>query len=92
MLAGAMLAFNFYIDSAGQFQLHEKVNRLATWIDNLDESLVRRHHELLTRLLIYMRRPIDRINLRLCRQWNRTRDNCIRLFDHINNFFCPLIH
>src|ERR1700716_387944 len=47
------------VDTGGQIELHQRVHRLRRRIDDIEQTLVRAHLELLAALLVDMRRPVD---------------------------------
>src|SRR5215510_12962928 len=59
------------IDAGGKIELHQRVHRLRRRIDDIEQTLVRAHLELLAALLVDMRRPVDRELLDPGRQRNR---------------------
>src|ERR1041385_9152359 len=48
------------VDAGGEVELHQRVHRLRRRIDDIEDALVSAHLELLARLLVDMRRTIDR--------------------------------
>src|SRR5215475_4756236 len=59
------------VDAGGKIELHQRVHRLRRRIDDIEQTLVRAHLELLAALLVDMRRPVDRELLDPGRQRNR---------------------
>src|SRR6266511_2293561 len=49
------------VHSDGQFELHQCVDRLGGGLQDVQQPLVRPHLELLPRLLVDVRRAIDRV-------------------------------
>src|SRR5205085_4457436 len=64
--------FDFHVDARSQIELHKGIDGLRRRIDDVEETLVGAHLELLATLLVDMRRSIDREFLDSCRQGNRT--------------------
>src|SRR5215470_3386451 len=58
------------VDAGGEVELHQRVHRLRRRIDDIEQALVRAHLELLTALLVDVRRPVDRELLDPGRQRN----------------------
>src|SRR5688572_30697981 len=61
------------VHPGGQIELRQRIHRLRTRIENVDDALMRLELELLTRLLVHVRRPQHRPALRLRRQRDRPR-------------------
>src|SRR5437879_6503012 len=57
--------------AGGEVELHQRIHRLRRRIDDIEHALVRAHLELLTRLLVDVRRTIDREPLDPRRQRDR---------------------
>ena len=79
------LRLNFNINAAWKFELHQHINGSGCRVYNFNQPLVRGERKLLTGLFVDMRRPVYGINMRFCRQRYWTKDNSVRLLDHINN-------
>src|SRR5258708_20050304 len=62
---------DFDVDAGGEVELHQRVHRLRRRIDDIEQSLMRAHLELLAALLVDMRRTIDREFLDLGPQRDR---------------------
>src|SRR3954468_3772410 len=60
------------VDASGEIELHQRVHRLRRRIDDIEQSFVRAHLELLAALLVDVRRPVDRELLDLGRQRDRS--------------------
>src|SRR5579872_5720007 len=60
------------IDAGGEVELHQRIHCLRRRIDDIEHALVRAHFELLARLLVDVRRAIDRELLDPRRQRDRT--------------------
>src|SRR5215468_4938388 len=59
------------VDAGGEIELHQRVHRLRRRIDDVEQTLVGAHLELLAALLVDMRRAVDGEFLDLGRQRNR---------------------
>ena len=79
------LRLNFNIYAAWKLELHKHIDSPGGRVNDLDQPLVGGERELLTGLLVNMRRPVDGIHMRFCWQRYRTKDDGIRLLHHINN-------
>src|SRR5258708_29842468 len=66
------------VDAGGEVELHQRVHRLRRRIDDVEHALVRTNLELLARLLVDVRRAIDRELLDARRQRNGTAHLCAR--------------
>src|SRR5206468_8593666 len=60
------------VDAGGQIELHQRIDRLRGRIDNIEQTLVGAHLELLAALLVDMRRTVDGELLDARRQRNRS--------------------
>src|SRR5882757_613855 len=54
------LELDLDVDAGGQIELHQSIDRLRGRIDDVEQTLVRAHLELLAALLVDVRRPVDR--------------------------------
>src|SRR5262249_55597566 len=63
--------FDLDVDAGGEVELHQGINRLRRRIDDIEESFMRAHFELLAAFLVDMRRAVDGEFLDLGRQRNR---------------------
>src|SRR5215208_6667135 len=50
--------FDLDVHAGGQIELHQRVHRLRSRIDDIEQALVRPHFELLAALLVDVRRPV----------------------------------
>src|SRR3954463_5156859 len=66
----ASLELDLDIDAGGEIELHQRVYRLRRRIDDIEHALVGADLELLARLLVDMRRAVDRELLDTRRQRN----------------------
>jgi hypothetical protein len=75
-LAGAKLSLelDLDVDAGREIELHESVDRLRRRIDDVEQALVRADLELLTRLLVDVRRAVDRELLDARRQRDGSAD------------------
>ena len=55
-----ILDFNFDFHTGGKLHAHESVDNLLRGLDNVNQSLVRSHLELLTAVLVLVNRAEDR--------------------------------
>src|SRR3954469_154632 len=53
------LELDLDVDTGGQIELHQSIDRLRGRIDNVEKTLVRAHLELLAALLVDVRRTVD---------------------------------
>src|SRR5258708_28803016 len=67
----ASLELDLDIDAGGEIELHQRVHRLRRRVDDIEHALVGPDLELLARLLVDVRRAIDRELLDPGRQLNR---------------------
>ena len=67
------LELDLDVDTGGEVELHQRVHGLRGRIDDIDQALVSTDLELLTRLLVDVRRTVDRKLLDLRGQRDRTR-------------------
>src|SRR6185437_5408572 len=65
------LQLDLDVDAGSEIELHQRVHRLRRRIDDVENPLVGADLELLARLLVDMRRAVDRELLDLGRQRNR---------------------
>jgi len=79
------------IDTGRQFQLHQRVYRFACRVENIDQPLVRTGFELFTRLLIHVRRTIDRVDAAMRRQRDRAGDNGARRTNGLDDLLGRLV-
>src|SRR5215218_3670796 len=54
------LELDLDVDTGGQVELHQSIDRLRGRVDDVEQTLVRAHLELLAALLVDVRRPVDR--------------------------------
>src|SRR5262245_45167999 len=64
------------VDARGEIELHQRIDRLRGWIDDVEEPLVRTHLELLAALLVDVRRAVHRELLDAGRQRDRAPHLC----------------
>src|ERR1019366_854786 len=64
-------SLDFHVHPRRQIELHQRVNRVRRRLENVDQTLVRAHFELLARLLVHMRRTKNRPPVDRGGQWNR---------------------
>ena len=63
---------DFYVNAAGQFELHESVNGLGGCTVNVQKSFVRGELELLSGFLVDKSGAVYSENLGVCWKWNRS--------------------
>src|SRR5580704_4366633 len=61
-----------------QVELHQRVDCLLRWLENVEQTLMRADLKLLTRLLVHVRRTQHAVLVLHRGQWNRPRDLCAR--------------
>lgn len=83
--------FDFNVDAAGQFQLHQRIYRFAAGREDIDQALVRAELELLPALFVYVGRAQNRVLLLFRGQRNRTAYNSAGSFNRFHDFFGRLI-
>src|ERR1700679_3555086 len=66
LLLGSLL--NIDVDAGRQIDAHQCVNGLRRRVEDVDQSLVRTHLEVLPRVLVLMRGPNDAVHVLLSRQ------------------------
>src|SRR5215204_4510479 len=65
------LELDLDVHAGGEVKLHQRVHRLRSRIDDIEQALVRAHLELLAALLVDVRRAVDREALDARRQRDR---------------------
>src|SRR5580693_264949 len=80
------------IHTGGQIQLGQRIYRPRRRSVDVQQALVRMQLELLTGLLVDVRRTQYRENLLTRRQWNRTRYDSASTADRFNDLLCGFIH
>src|SRR5258707_7630089 len=79
------LQLDLDVDARREVETHERVHRLRGRVDDVDQTLVRTHLEVLARVLVLVRRADDAVPVDLSRQRHRARDlrtrACHRLDD-----------
>src|SRR3984885_9755969 len=83
LLLGSLL--NIDVDAGRQIDAHQCVNGLRRRVEDVDQSLVRTHLEVLPRVLVLMRGPDDAIDVLLGRQRHRANDTRARTGDRLND-------
>jgi len=79
------------INPSRQRELIQSIYCFARWLNDVDQSLVGPDLKLLTRLLVDVRTPKNRIPLYSSRQRNRTMNNCPSALCSVHNIRCRLI-
>src|SRR5271156_1057702 len=73
------------VDAGRQIDAHQSVNGLRCRIEDVDQPLVRPHFEVLSRVLVLMRRADDAIDVFLGRQRHRPYDAGTRAHDGLDD-------
>src|SRR5215472_12909061 len=73
------------VDTSRHVKPHQGVNRLRCRVDDVDQPLVRSHLEVLTRVLVLVRRPNHAVNVLLRRQRHRPHDLRTGPHDGVDN-------
>src|SRR5918997_6466233 len=73
------------VDTGGQVQAHQRVDRLRGGVDDVDEALVRAHLEVLAGVLVLVGRADDAVDVLLGRQRHRAGDLRTRAGDGVND-------
>src|SRR5512139_1119698 len=68
------LQLDLDVDASRKVESHERVNRLGGRVDDVDQTLVRAHLEVLARVLVLVRRTDDAETVDLRGQWHRASD------------------
>ena len=71
--------------------MHERVHRLRRCLEDVDQALVRAHLEVLARLLVDVRRPVDAEPVDLRGERHRTADERARALRRIDDALGRLI-
>src|SRR5215475_12747196 len=64
----ALSLLDVHVDAGGQVDAHQRVDRLRCRVEDVDQSLVRPHLEVLAAVLVLVRRPDDAVDVLLRRQ------------------------
>src|SRR5207248_10347587 len=84
-IAMRSLQLDLDVDTGGQVEPHQRVDRLRRGVEDVDEPLVRAHLEVLARVLVLVRATDDAVDVLLGRQRHRPSDlrtsTCDRLDD-----------
>jgi len=67
-----LLQFDFNIHASRQIQLHQRINRLVSRVDNVHQTLVSTDFKLVARSLVDVRRTQHVKTLDTGRQWHRS--------------------
>src|SRR5580658_6489583 len=79
--------FDFHVHARRQIELHQRVDRVRRWLQDVDQPLVRAHFKLLARFLVHVRGPQHRPAVDHRGQWNRTghiRAGALRRIDNLS--------
>src|SRR5690242_6059326 len=82
---------DLHIDTRGEIELHQSVNRLRGRLHDVEQPLVGPHLELLTRLLVDVRRTVDGELLDARREGNGTTDQSTRAARRIGDIASRLV-
>src|SRR5690242_9272863 len=82
---------DLHIDTRGEIELHQSVNRLRGRLHDVEQPLVGPHLELLARLLVDVRRTVDGELLDARREGNGTANESTRPARRIGNVASCLI-
>src|SRR5688572_6481903 len=74
------------VDAGRKLELHERINRLIRRVDDVHDALVRAQLELVTRILVAVRRDQQRELFHLGRQRHRTLDRGARALGGLDDF------
>src|SRR6476469_6426324 len=83
LLLGCLLDID--VDAGRQIDAHQGVNGLRRRVEDVDQSLVRAHLEVLPRVLVLMRGPDDAVHVLLCRQRHRANHAGAGTGDRLND-------
>src|SRR5512132_1381683 len=73
-MIGASSELDLDVDARRELESHERIDRLRRGVEDVDESLVRAHLEMLARVLVLVRRADDAIHVLLSGQRHRACD------------------
>src|ERR1041385_3334514 len=82
---------NLDVDARGEIELHQSVDRLRGRLHDVEQPLVRPHLELLARLFVDVRRPVDGELLDTRRKGDTTADNSTRTARRVGDVASSLI-
>src|SRR4051812_33310769 len=86
LLLGCLLDVD--VDTGRQIDAHQSVNGLRRGVEDVDQSLVRAHLEVLPRVLVLMRGPDDAIHVLLGRQRHRANHAGAGTGDRLHDLAC----
>src|SRR3954453_20962890 len=86
LLLGCLLDID--VDTGRQVDAHQGVNRFRRGVEDVDQSLVRTHLEVLPRVLVLMRGPDDAIHVLLGRQRHRANHAGAGTGDRLHDLAC----
>jgi hypothetical protein len=79
------LELDFDVDAGGEIELHQCIHRLRRRIDDVEQTLVGADFELFARLLVDVRRTVDREFFNPRRQRDRSADLRARPLGGVDN-------
>src|SRR3546814_10783112 len=88
---GSLLQCDFYVYTCGQVQAHQSVDGFIRWIDDVHETLMSTHLELVARRFIDVRRTQHVVTTDTGRQRYWTTNYGARTFRSLDAFGCRLI-
>src|ERR1700730_10244855 len=84
-------SLDFYVHAQRQIELHSRDHRVRCGFENIDQTFVRAHFELLTRFLVHVRRTQHRPAIDGSGQRNRPSDICTGTLRGVHNFLGGLV-
>ena len=86
-----LLQLDLNVHASWQVQLHQRINGLVRWVDDVDQALMGADLELVATGLVDVRRTQDVKALHARWQWNRSLDDGAGAFCGVNDFQSRLI-
>src|SRR6266481_7559347 len=83
--------FDLNVHARRQIELHQRVHRVRSGLENINQALVGAHLKLLARFLVHVRRPQYRPAVDNCRQRNRAGNIGAGALRCVDNLFRRLI-
>src|SRR5450830_664177 len=90
-LLPSLLQLDFHIHASRQIQLHQCIDSLVGWINDVHQTLVRTDFELIARSLVDVRRTQNVETLDTCWQWHGTLDDSAGALCCFDDFQCGLV-
>ena len=85
------LELNFDFNASWNFQVHESVNSLLSWVHDVDESLMSSAFKLFTAILVLMNCTKDCNDLSLCWKWDWAGNLSVCALCGLNDLFSGLV-